>query len=70
MLRFTALILLLGAASIAAADAGAAAEAGLPGTVHQLQEAALADPTALELVRSLTAEVGPRFAGTPGTTPI
>jgi hypothetical protein len=66
MLRFTALMLLLAAAEMPAAVAETAAEAELPGTVHHLQEAALADSTALELVRSLTAEVGPRFAGTPG----
>ncbi len=31
-----------------------------------LRERALADDTAYDLVRSLTTEVGPRFAGTPG----
>jgi hypothetical protein len=34
--------------------------------VARLQQTALNDPTAIELLRSLTAEVGPRFAGTPG----
>lgn len=32
----------------------------------ELRAAALADTTALELLRRLTVEVGPRFAGTPG----
>ncbi|MFO1426733.1 MAG: hypothetical protein U1F11_07110 [Steroidobacteraceae bacterium] len=32
----------------------------------QLRERALADDTAMQLVTSLTTEVGPRLAGTPG----
>jgi hypothetical protein len=40
--------------------------AGIPDTVGQLQSTALEDSTAIDLLRSLTAEVGPRFAGTSG----
>jgi hypothetical protein len=40
--------------------------ADIPDTVRRLQQAALEDSTALDLVRSLTAEVGPRLAGSSG----
>ncbi|MBL8113637.1 MAG: peptidase M28 family protein, partial [Acidobacteria bacterium] len=35
-------------------------------TIRELEAAALASPNAYELVRSLTDEVGPRHAGSPG----
>ena len=35
-------------------------------SAHSLREKALADPTAYQLVESLTTEVGPRSAGSPG----
>ena len=35
-------------------------------TVRALQDRALADDTAYDLVHSLTSEVGPRLAGSPG----
>jgi len=62
----TLLALLPSASILSAAPPEPASAQDLAELVLELQEKALADSTALELVRSLTAEVGPRFAGTPG----
>jgi hypothetical protein len=60
-------IALVIAAVIATASAPVpAADSSLPPMVRELQRAALADTRAYETLRSLTEEVGPRFAGSEG----
>ncbi len=49
-----------------AAAASEAESAAIAATAAELRDRALADGRSYELVRSLTVEVGPRFAGTPG----
>ena len=63
---------LAGPVPAAGAPAPAAADAGAPFTPAQLEEArllrerCLVDDAGYETLRSLTREVGPRFAGSPG----
>src|SRR5687768_2778417 len=65
-LVFSAFLLLAPLASASAADeAPTFARADLRAAAT-LRERALADPTAYKLVESLTTEVGPRLAGSPG----
>lgn len=57
--------LAVGLLALPAIAAGPLDEAALA-QARALRERALADDTAYELIRSLTTEVGPRFAGSPG----
>ena len=61
-------VVLAGAAASAgfAASATPATDAAFVARVASLRDAALSDQRALEIVRSLTVEVGPRSAGSPG----
>ena len=62
--RVTALVLILCSPSVAAQTETISAE--MAARLIELREQALEGRNAFEIVRSLTTEVGPRFAGTPG----
>ncbi|MDH3254275.1 MAG: M20/M25/M40 family metallo-hydrolase [Acidobacteriota bacterium] len=62
----THLAVLLALAALSAPPSLSASDENLSQTIIDLQTAALADSTAIDLLRSLTADVGSRFAGTPG----
>jgi carboxypeptidase Q len=65
-LVFPVFVLLCVFSSVPAADEAATFSRADLQAAAKLRELALADPTAYELVESLTTEVGPRLAGSPG----